>query len=515
MILKLLSACIRRRIFHTSSFTTKNASRVPLSEPIKIGVEVKNAAKNVAANSEARITRLSNGLRVITEPAFGDFVTIGVAVESGCRYENGFPRGTVQMVEKTAFGASKKFPSRDDIFKVLEKNGGIIDCQSTRDTFMYASSCHRKGTDSVLEILANAVLNPLLTSEEIETAKNIIYFESLDMVKRIESIETLVTDYIHQAAFQGNTIGIPKYAEVSTQSDLNKLTQKHVASYLNGAHVPERMVVGGVGVDHDEFVSSVEKHFDWNTCSWKETPSMIFENAPEIDKSKAQYTGGEIRKVEDLTPLTIGTPYPLLSHVSLGFEGCSYKDDDFVPFCVLQSLLGGGGAFSAGGPGKGMYARLYTDVMNRHHWLYSAIAHNHSYSDSGLFTITSSCPPENINEALIVIADQFLRLRHGIDRQELERAKTQLRSHLMMNLEVRPVLFENMVRQLLGHDEWKNPEEYAEKIRAVSENDILRVSDRMLSTKPSLVGYGDVSRLAEYKLVDQSIAMRTVKPLFK
>lgn len=27
---------------------------------------------------------------------------------------------------------------------------------------------------------------------------------------------------------------------------------------------------------------------------------------------------------------------------------------------VLNTLLGGGGSFSAGGPGKGMYSRLYT-----------------------------------------------------------------------------------------------------------------------------------------------------------
>lgn len=32
---------------------------------------------------------------------------------------------------------------------------------------------------------------------------------------------------------------------------------------------------------------------------------------------------------------------------------------DIVPVCVMQMLLGGGSSFSAGGPGKGMYSRLY------------------------------------------------------------------------------------------------------------------------------------------------------------
>ena len=33
-----------------------------------------------------------------------------------------------------------------------------------------------------------------------------------------------------------------------------------------------------------------------------------------------------------------------------------------MKFCVLNTLMGGGGSFSAGGPGKGMYTRLYLQV---------------------------------------------------------------------------------------------------------------------------------------------------------
>jgi len=56
---------------------------------------------------------------------------------------------------------------------------------------------------------------------------------------------------------------------------------------------------------------------------------------------------------------------PELAHIVVGLESCSHKDDDFIAFCVLNMLMGGGGSFSAGGPGKGMYTRLYTNVLNR------------------------------------------------------------------------------------------------------------------------------------------------------
>ena len=77
---------------------------------------------------------------------------------------------------------------------------------------------------------------------------------------------------------------------------------------------------------------------------------------------------------------------------------------------------------------------------------------------------------------------EFERLCKGVARAELDRAKVQLKSQLMMNLEVfqlyikyfnyisfiyfqmRPVQFEDMARQILVHGERKHPLEYCEKI---------------------------------------------------
>jgi len=90
--------------------------------------------------------------------------------------------------------------------------------------------------------------------------------------------------------------------------------------------------------------------------------------------------------------------------------------EDFVPFCVLQTLMGGGGSFSAGGPGKGMFSQLYTDVLNkfvsfinftllkftlRHYWIYNATATYHSYTDCGLFCIKGSASPEYVKLSFV------------------------------------------------------------------------------------------------------------------
>lgn len=61
-------------------------------------------------------------------------------------------------------------------------------------------------------------------------------------------------------------------------------------------------------------------------------------------------------------------------------------------------------------------------------------------------------------------------MQEGAAVEELERAKTQLKSQLMMNLEVRPVMFEDLARQVLGHGFRRKPSEYVEKISKFHEH---------------------------------------------
>ena len=56
---------------------------------------------------------------------------------------------------------------------------------------------------------------------------------------------------IHAAAFANNTVGLPKVCPENNIDVINKKTLMH---YLCNHHTPERMVVAGVGVEHDQLV---------------------------------------------------------------------------------------------------------------------------------------------------------------------------------------------------------------------------------------------------------------------
>lgn len=78
-----------------------------------------------------------------------------------------------------------------------------------------------------------------------------------------------------------------------------------------------------------------------------------------------------IRKVESGLYCRIRIPsymFSLYGHLFFyfGASGVSWEDPDLYAICTLQMLMGGGGSFSAGGPGKGMHSRLYRNVLNRY-----------------------------------------------------------------------------------------------------------------------------------------------------
>lgn len=407
---------------------------------------------------ETRVTILSNGLRVASENRYGQFCTIGVVIDSGPRYEVAYPSGVSHFLEKLAFNSTVEYPEKDIILRELERHGGICDCQSSRDTFIYAASADSRGLDKVTKVLAEVVMRPQLKSEEVDLARQSVLFELESLHMRPEQ-EPILMDMIHAAAYRDNTLGLPKLCPPTNAPVIDR---NMLLTYLKHHHTPKRMVIAGVGVQHDEFVRAVEKHFVEKQSTWDIEP-IKNHGANSVDTSIAQYTGG-IKTEECEIPIYASVGLPELAHVVIGLEGCSHQDDDFIAACVLNIMMGGGGSFSAGGPGKGMYTRLYTNVLNRYHWMYSATAYNHAYMDSGLFCIHASAPPTHVRGMVEVIIKELVNMSSVPNATELKRAKTQLQSMLLMNLESRPVVFEDIGRQVLANGTRKKTQHFIESI---------------------------------------------------
>ncbi|XP_022106049.1 mitochondrial-processing peptidase subunit alpha-like [Acanthaster planci] len=483
------------------SADNSSAGSVPLTQPLP-GVPQPVYAALSNHSQDSQVTTLDNGMRVASLNKFGQFCTVGVLIDSGSRYEATYTKGISHFLEKLAFGSTELYKNRDHILQELEKYGGICDCQSSRDTLIYGVSADTRGLPEVVKILSQVVLQPNLTLAEIDDARVAIQFELEDVSFRPDAEPTLM-EMIHQAAYKNNTLGLPKLCPAD---NIARMDYRTLQKYLHNYHNPKRMVLAGVGMDHNRLVDYANEYFVGGAPTWEN--AEVVSKAVEVDQSVAQYLGGVEREVRDMSNIAPGTPIPELAHMVIALESCGHKDPDFIAFSVLNMLMGGGGSFSAGGPGKGMYTRLYLNVLNRFHWMYSAVAVHHSYEDSGIFCIHASANPSMVKELVEVIVREFVNMAGRIEETELSRAKKQLQSMLMMNLEARPVVFEDLGRQVLATGERKHPQEFCQMIEKITADDIQRVASRMLRSKPSVAAMGDLSRLPDYNAIQEALASK-------
>ena len=284
---QIIRQCFVKRSMCSSSnekYVRPKSATISLSEPLPDLPKASYILKSDNVGSKTRVTTLDNGLKVASEPQFGQFCTVGkfennivfsikierkiysnlkfskkknihiiylgVCIDSGARYEVGYPSGVSHFLEKIAFSSTSKFDYKDDILQKLEMYGGICDCQSTRDTFLYAASVENRGLEATIEILGDVILRPRITEEELELTRQTIRFELEDIHLRPDQ-EPLMVEAIHAAAFRGNTIGLPK---ICPEDNVDVINRQTLMTYLRNYHSPKRMVVAGVGVDHDQLV---------------------------------------------------------------------------------------------------------------------------------------------------------------------------------------------------------------------------------------------------------------------
>jgi len=181
-----------------------------------------------------------------------------------------------------------------------------------------------------------------------------------------------------------------------------------------------------------------------------------------------------------------------LTRVALALEVGGWHSDDLVATCVLQTLLGGGNSFSAGGPGKGMYSRLYRQVLNRYSWAESAEAFTAFHGESGLWGISGSTFPNKARDMVHVLAEHLARLAvEAVSDEELDRARNMLKCNVLTQLESRLVLFEDLGRQVLTYGRREDMHTTCEKIDSVSKEDLQRLAAKAISQPPSVASVGD------------------------
>ncbi|KAJ2623790.1 Mitochondrial-processing peptidase subunit alpha [Coemansia sp. RSA 1358] len=485
----------------------------------------------VSADGQTYITTLANGLRVASERSPGHFTALGVYVDAGSRYEDHSTSGYAHLMDRLAFRNSERLTGIESM-AMIEKLGGSIVSSSTRECIMYQAAVFPHDVPTALKLLAETTLRPKFLPEDIEELQMTVPWELQDFESKPEMF---LPEKLHEVAFQTGTLGNPLLCSVQ---QLNAATSESLSAYHRLWYQPERIVVAAVGIDHDALVhlckdngfADLKNLSSSGTAASMQSDQLSSNDADGRSWFNKILSGGahsanahSVIVPGNKSIYTGGTwfdnkPDVDFTQVYLGFKSAGIDNEHkLYVYATLQMLLGGGGSFSAGGPGKGMYSRLYTRVLNQHAWIESCMAFHHCYTDAGMFGISASCGPRNEYALLDVIATELesvasgkgrLSLRSSIRRPyasqegptslEVRRAKNQLKSNLLMNLESRMVQLEDLGRQIQVSGHKISADTMIKHIESITVDDISSVAKELLESPATILAQGYIKGIDKF-----------------
>lgn len=438
-------------------FSRSTMPRIPLNQPFPS----QPAQPEEILKHSVSTTTLDNGLRVVSCNSQSPVGSVGVFIDAGSRYQPRNRPGLAHFLEYMAYGSSKNVPDYK-LIRDLHKMGTSFSSMANREHTMYTVDTLREFIPDVLSILGE-VTQPAFNDYEL--AENRDTYRGV-LLEKLSKPDVTVSDAIHAAAYYENTVGLPLY---SSEEGIANFTEEALSAYVKELFIPQRMVVCAIGTDHASFVEQAKKVFGERTGV---QPTL---EAPN-------YTGGDLRGADYDQPVV---------HMSLAFEASPWRSKDVYTMCVVQTMMGGGGSFSAGGPGKGMCSRLYTNVLNQYGWVENVQSFDSIFTDTALFGINAICGPSHAGNMVDVLCKELLGMAR-VGAEELERAKAQLKVGLLMQLESRMLQLEDTARQVLTYGKVLTPAEVCASIDAISVADVQRVVSAMLKKKPAFTAFGDI-----------------------
>ena len=408
-----------------------------------------------------------NGLTVATDTA-SDFesITVSVLVKNGSRNENQQNNGISHFLEHMAFKGTSTRTARD-IAEEFDMIGGYFNAYTSRTSTVYYAKVLKDDLEKATDILTDIILNSTFAKEELEKEREVI-LQELCMTR--DTPDDIVFDYFQETAFKDQPLG---RSILGTEEFIKKLSREELWDYFKNQYSTKNTIISAAGnFDADKFNDMIDDRF------------KNFQTKSVSKYEKANYSGGELRVSKDLEQ----------NQFLMGFEGLSYLDENFYDLQILAIILGGG-----------MSSRLFQEIREKRGLVYNISAFSSSYSDCGIFGIHSALDSKNINLLIDLIIQELLSVTEKIDDMEIERAKAQVRSNLLMSMESTTSRAKKLCNNFAMFGRYISNDEILKKVNDVSVGSLKKIARQILSNNNiTITTLGNVANICSYnKIIDK------------
>lgn len=347
-------------------------------------------------------TVLPNGLRVITIPmADNPSVTMLVMVETGSKYETKDKNGISHFLEHMMFKGTPRRPKATDISRELDEIGAQYNAFTSQEYTGYYAKAASRHIDTVIDIVSDMYLNPLLEQKEIDKEKGVIIEEMRmyqDMPQR--HVHDVLLEVLHGDQPVGwNVIGTEDVVKSLSSDDFKKYLADH---YVSGATT---VIVAG-SFDEKGVVEKV---------------ISIFGGLPKNSTA----TKLKVKEFQEIPAIRAVFKETDQTHLAIALRTFSVTDPRIPVMQVMSTILNGGSS-------SRLWSRMREDLGICY---YIRTSHN-PFTDHGDLTISAGVDNSRVEEAIKEILAQCKKLTTElVPDKELKKAKDYIAGMTMLELE--------------------------------------------------------------------------------
>ncbi|MEM8999409.1 MAG: pitrilysin family protein [Bacteroidota bacterium] len=394
---------------------------------------------------------LNNGLKVmIVENHKLPRVSIQLTIDNPPILEG--PKAGVSSLTASLLGNGSQTIAKDDFNEEVDFLGATISFGSQS---AFAASLS-KYFPRILELLADAAINPKFTQEEFDKEKG----KLITGLKAQEKDVSSIADRVENALVFGKNH--PK-GEFVTEETINSVTLADVVQFYRDYFVPANAYLIIIGdVDFEKAKELVTTRF---TPWTKAAPPSLSYSKPQ----QAQYT--QINFID--------MPNAVQSEISVqNLVDLKMKDEDYLHALLANRILGGGAQ-----------ARLFLNLREDKGYTYGSYSGigNDKYGPS-VFKASASVRNVVTDSSVVEILREVDKIIHGpVTVEELKNAKAKYTGNFVMALEKPETIARyalNIETENLSEDFYKT---YLERINKVTIDDVQLAAQKYFSSSNARV----------------------------
>jgi predicted Zn-dependent peptidase len=351
-------------------------------------------------DDEHRITTLDSGVRIVTERVPGvRSVALGFLIPTGSVAESTDEAGISHLLEHMLFRGTERFGSTE-IDEIFDAMGAEINAGTDKESTSLYTRVLDRHLERAFDVMGDMVWQPRFG--ELETEREVV-LEEIAMYE--DDPQDRVFDLLGRAVFGEHPLGRPVIGRAEVVA---AVTRERLAAFHAERYRPERIVIAAAGsVDHDELIAMARA-------------SEAAHGGPAEHEERAR---PEPPRFEPRRSFLVKDTEQY--HVCLGGAGLARDDERRFALRVLEGVLGGTSS-----------SRLFQEVRERRGLAYSVFCFSNMYAGSGEVGLYVGTRPDNLAEALAVVARELERcVDDPATEQELERSRENLKGRMVLALE--------------------------------------------------------------------------------